>query len=63
MTKTKIALDDLSEDELWALAQMCKRLLWEHFKQLSANHAEHQDMDRATYKLRRILADAGIDPR
>jgi hypothetical protein len=63
MTKTKILLDDLTDDGAWALGQLCKRLLRDDFKRLSANASEHQDMDRATHKLRRALAEAGIDPR
>jgi hypothetical protein len=63
MTKTKILLDDLTEDEAYALAQMCKRMRWEHFKELSASQAELHVMDLATLKLRRVLAEAGFDPR
>jgi hypothetical protein len=37
MTKLKILLDDLTEDEAYALAQMCKRITWDDFKKLSAN--------------------------
>jgi hypothetical protein len=61
MTRLKILLDDLTEDEAHALAQLCKRLLWDDFKRLSVNADEHQDMDRATHKLRRALAEAGIE--
>jgi hypothetical protein len=50
-------------DEAYALAQLCKRLLWYDFRRLSANASEHEDMDGATHKLRRALADAWIDPR
>jgi hypothetical protein len=42
---------------------MCKRLIWEDFKKLSANPAERDAMDLATIKLRRALAEAGYDPR
>jgi len=28
MTKVKMVLDDLSDDERWALAQTCKRMTW-----------------------------------
>jgi hypothetical protein len=61
--KLKIVLDDLTEDEAWALAQMCKRMIWDDFKRLSANRSEHDDMDCATHKLRRALAEAGVEPR
>jgi hypothetical protein len=40
MTKTKIVLDDLTDDEAWALAQMCKRMIWDDFRRLSAGRAE-----------------------
>jgi hypothetical protein len=63
MTKLKIILDELSEDEACALAQMCKRLIWNDFDRLSANASERAAMDSATIKLRRTLAEAGIDPR
>jgi hypothetical protein len=63
MTMSKLVVDDLTEDEAWALAQTCKRLLWDDFKRLSASQSEHHDMDRATHKLRRALAEAGIEPR
>ena len=63
MTKTKILLDDLTDDEAWALAQLCKRMIWDDFKRLSANESERADMDAAAIKLRRALAEAGFDPR
>jgi hypothetical protein len=37
MTKTKIILDDLTDNEAWALAQMCKRMIWDDFRRLSAD--------------------------
>jgi hypothetical protein len=46
--RVKIELDELTEDEAWALAQLCKRLTWDEFRKLSANRCEHEDMDRAT---------------
>jgi hypothetical protein len=63
MTKTKINLDELTDDEAWALAQMCKRMIWDDFDRLSANESERENMDSATIKLRRALADAGFHPR
>jgi hypothetical protein len=56
-------LDDLTNDEAYALAQMCKRLIWEDFQKLSANAAERDAMDLARIKLRRALAEGGYDPR
>jgi hypothetical protein len=63
MTKTKIVLDDLTDDEARALAQMVKRMTWHGFAKFSANASEHQNMDNAAIKLRRALAEAWIDPR
>jgi hypothetical protein len=63
MTKLKILLDDLTDDEAYALAQMCKRLRWDHFKELSVGQSELHAMDLATLKLRRALAEAGIEVR
>ena len=63
MTKTKIILDDLTEAESYALANMCKRMIWDDFKRLSANQSELHAMDGATIKLRRALGEAGFDPR
>jgi hypothetical protein len=42
---------------------MCKRMIWDDFRRLSAGRAERDDMDAATIKLRRALAEAGFDPR
>jgi hypothetical protein len=63
MAKVKIALDDLSEDEAYALAQMAKRMIWDDFRRLSTDVSERESMDNATIKLRRALAEAGFDPR
>jgi hypothetical protein len=63
MTKLRVLLDDLTDDEAWALAQMCKRMIWDDFRRLSAGQAELHAMDLATLKLRRALAEAGFDSR
>jgi hypothetical protein len=63
MTKVKIILDELTDDEAWALAQMCKGMIWDDFRRSSAGRAERDAMDSATIKLRRALAEAGFDPR
>jgi len=42
---------------------MCKRMIWDDFKRLSANQSELHAMDLATIKLRRALAEAGIEVR
>jgi hypothetical protein len=63
MTKVKTVLDDLTDDEACVLAQMCKRMIWDDFRRLSAGRADRDDMDSATLKLQRALAEAGFDPR
>jgi hypothetical protein len=63
MTKLKILLDGLTEDEAYALANMCKRMTWGDFKKLSANQSELHAMDLAMLKLRRVLAEAGVEVR
>jgi hypothetical protein len=63
MTKLKINLDNPTDDEALALAQMCKRMIWDDFRRLSANESEREAIDGAAIKLRRALADAGFDPR
>jgi hypothetical protein len=63
MTKEKIVLDDLTDDKACAVAQMYKRLIWDDFERLPANAGEHNQIDRATHKLRRALARVEIDPR
>jgi hypothetical protein len=63
MIKVKIILDELNDDEVWALAQMSKRMTYDDLKRLAANAAEREAMDNAVIKLRRALAAAGIDPR
>jgi hypothetical protein len=40
MTKVKIVRDDLTDDEARALAQMCKRMVWDDFRPLSSGRAE-----------------------
>jgi hypothetical protein len=63
MTKVKIVLDELNAGEARALVQMAKRMIWDDFRRLSAGRAERDDVDAATPKLERALAEAGFDPR
>jgi hypothetical protein len=44
MTKLKVVLDELTDDEAWALAQPCRRMIYDDFKKLSAHRSEHEDM-------------------
>lgn len=59
----------LTEDQAWALAQMCKRFTFEHSRELSDRHAtyggatEQEHMLDAVNVLRRCLRDAGFAPR
>jgi hypothetical protein len=48
VTELKIPLDVLTEDEAYALGQMCKRMRWEDFNKLSSNRSEHDATDSAT---------------
>jgi hypothetical protein len=41
----------LTVDEAYALALICKRMIWDDFAKLSANRSDHEDVDRATHKL------------
>jgi hypothetical protein len=63
MTRLKILLDDLTDDEAGALAQMTKRMIRDDFRRLPAGRSEREAMDGTTIKLRRALAEAGFDPR
>jgi hypothetical protein len=46
MTKTKIILDDLTDDEAWALARMAKRMIGDDSGG-SRRRSERDDMDTA----------------
>jgi hypothetical protein len=45
MTKVKISLDDLTDAKAYALAEMCKRMIWDNFRRLSAGTAERDAMN------------------
>jgi hypothetical protein len=51
MTKVKIILDELTENEAWALAQMSKRITWNDFRSLSAGR-HGRGGDRAALRAR-----------
>jgi hypothetical protein len=42
---------------------MCKQIIYDDFKWLSANRSEREDIDRATHNLRRAFAGAGVELR
>lgn len=54
---------DFEPSELWALAQLCKRIDGATLKSLSANENEESDMLNAVIKLADLLADLGYKPR
>jgi hypothetical protein len=62
-TKLEVTTHELLRDEAYALAEMCKRMTWDDFKKLSVDRFEHDAMDRATLKIPRALAEAGIEVR
>lgn len=53
----------LDDDEALALAQMCRRIIYEEIRRMSGSETEHWQMDSAISKLRRALAEAGYAPR
>ncbi len=50
---------DFEPSELWALAQLCKRIDGAKLKSLSANENEENDMLNAVIKLADLLAQLG----
>ena len=54
---------DFEPSELWALAQLCKRIDGVTLKALSANVSEANDMLNGIIKLADLLADLGYRPR
>lgn len=46
-----------------ALAEMCKRIIYEEIRRMSASEKEHWEMDAGISSLRRALAEAGFAPR
>jgi hypothetical protein len=54
---------DISEDEAWALAQMCKRICYSEMEAVSTNAAGVKALERALWTLRQALAGAGFDTR
>jgi hypothetical protein len=62
MTEITIRLS-LPEDEAEALAQFCKRAIFDDFRTRAATEAEAYQMIDAINRLRLALADAGFAPR
>lgn len=54
---------DFEPSELWALAQLCKRIDGVTLKALSANVSEASDMLNGIIKLADLLAQLGYEPR
>lgn len=56
-------LTDFEPSELWALAQLCKRIDGATLKKLSATMSEASDMLNGIIKLSELLAELGYEPR
>ena len=56
-------LKDFAPDELWALAQMAKRIDHNKIMDLSKDDNEAAHMKNAIVKLSVFLSDLGYDPR
>ena len=54
---------EMTHDQLWTLAQLCKRLCWADAKCLSVDNHEANTMIDATNALRAVLAEAGYPVR
>ena len=54
---------DFEPSELWALAQLCKRIDGATLETLSANENEENDMLNGIIKLANLLAELGYKPR
>lgn len=60
--KKRITIE-LEETELYAIAELCKRIRWDQMRELSVDEAEAEAMRDATDRLRSELAYAGISVR
>lgn len=60
---TQTLFRDFTPGELWALAQMLKRLSWDDLKRLAASENELFEMRDGTIRLLKLLAELGYDPR
>ena len=54
---------EFTQDQLWTLAELCKRLCWADARCLSVDNQEANTMIDATNQLRALLAEAGYRVR
>lgn len=59
----KLELCAIGKSEIWALAQMVKRIHYSDMRSLSASDEEADAMATAVTKLQKALDDAGYSPR
>lgn len=59
----KMMFSDFEREEMWALAQLLKRLGYETIKEHAEKESEAMLMQSAIFKLQRMLAGLGYDPR
>lgn len=59
----KLELYDITEPEIWALAQLVKRIHWSDMNGLSASKEETERMASSVVKLQKALDEAGYSPR
>lgn len=55
-----LAVDGLTENEAYALAELCKRIGWADCRSLAVSDDETRHMIRATDKVRAGLAKLGV---
>lgn len=54
---------DLTDDQAWALAELCKRITWSDCRSNAVSDQEAYLMIDATAKLGTVLARVGYSPR
>lgn len=59
----RIESAELSDDQAWALAQLCKRITFSDCRSNAVDEVEAYMMVDVTNKLRDTLARAGYNPR
>lgn len=58
-----MGFSDFTPDELWALAQICKRITYGDIKTLAKDEDEAVTMAQAISRLKGLLAEFGYSPR
>ena len=59
----KLELYDISETEVWALAQLVKRIHFSDMRKLAVDDEETERMASAIVKLQKALDEVGYSPR